>query len=698
MSKNLQASVKLKTTDAVRQLDRLEKKINSVHKKLNRVSNMNTGIARSINQKTNAEKQHAHAVRQTNNEYKKSNSLVTALSKKISLLAGAYLGIMGAKTAINLSDTITSAENKLDYVNNYDTALTQEAMDKMYVSSQKVRMNYADMMANVSKSMTLAGKAFDNNIDNAIRFQEIMSEAYTIGGASAQEMSSSMYQMIQALGAGILAGDELRSVREGAPIAYKRIEEFAQGVYNTNESLKDLASQGKITSDLVVAAMLNAGEGIDDAFAHTKMTFAQAFTMMKNTAIKSFEPVLRMLNEALRSDAGTAVINGIAYALQFVAGVITLVFRLIQTVYTFIVDHWETIRKILMLIGIAMAIYLFPKFIALIKYIAFAIYYYTYLGAVAVASAIKAMIAWMAANWVMALIIIVIAAIVIALVWLADSFADACGMIVGVVFVALAFIYNQFVGVINAILQVVWSTIDPILGVIEFILNACNGGFNSFGDAVANLIGNIIGWFLSLGKVVTKIIDAIFGTNWTAGLESLRSNVLAWGKNEDAITLDRNAPELQRIEYSNAYNAGYDLGYAGGEWISNQVSGVGNWINDNLGIGNLPSGTNPAYDLNTTNPSSGLPSGADDANRTLNDISDDTSKIADAVALSAEDLEYLRKVAAMEWKKEFTTANITVDMKNYNTVNGDTDLDGIVTTLTKKLYEELDAVADGVYA
>ena len=52
----------------------------------------------------------------------------------------------------------------------------------------------------------------------------------------------------------------------------------------------------------------------------------------------------------------------------------------------------------------------------------------------------------------------------------------------------------------------------------------------------------------------------------------------------------------------------------------------------------------------------------------------------------------------MEWKKEFTTATIQVDMSNYNTVSGDSDLDGIVTKLADRLYEELDMVANGVYA
>ena len=79
-------------------------------------------------------------------------------------------------------------------------------------------------------------------------------------------------------------------------------------------------------------------------------------------------------------------------------------------------------------------------------------------------------------------------------------------------------------------------------------------------------------------------------------------------------------------------------------------------------------------------------------------INKKTGKIKDTVDLAEEDLEYLRKLADMEWKKEFTTANITVDMKNNNTINNQGDLDGWLGVLSDKLYEELGMVADGVYS
>ena len=82
----------------------------------------------------------------------------------------------------------------------------------------------------------------------------------------------------------------------------------------------------------------------------------------------------------------------------------------------------------------------------------------------------------------------------------------------------------------------------------------------------------------------------------------------------------------------------------------------------------------------------------------MKDIASDTSDISDSLDVTNEDLKYLRKVAAMEWKKEFTTASIKVDMVNNNSINNSGDIDGLVTKLSEKLYEELNAVASGVYA
>lgn len=751
MSNTLTARVKLDISDAERKLNQLEKRINKLNSTLNNSSNSGNKINQQLNKAVNntqkldtANKKAASSANSIAKGYKNANSAVSVLTKNMRTLVSTYLGVMGAKAVFGTSDAITSAQNKMNYVNSGNESLTEEQMLKTYAAAQRSRGDYLGMLGNVSKTMTLAGDAFDNNVDNAIKFQEIMSKAYTVGGASAAEQHSSMYQMVQALGSGILQGDELRSVREGAPIAYKEIEKFAQGVYNTDESLKDLASQGMITAEIVVAAMMNASEGIEKAFNETEMTFGQALTNVKNMAVQAFTPVLETLNDILNSNVGKAIINGIGNAFVVLANAVMWVMKILGAFFNWCSENWYWLQWVVL--GVISAITL----------------YLAIMAAQAVWAGLKMFWAFLTGMHPMYWIILLIGVTVGAIVWLANTtarasefmaaalmivalailaigvitgstalmvlsvivaliglllviFMEAGEQIMGAIYAVGAFIYNFVVGVINGILQLLWASVDPVIGIIEWILNVCTGGFDTFGGAVANLIGQIIGWFLSLGKVVTKIIDAIFGTDWTGALNSLQDKVLSWGKNEHSITLSREAPTMaaisngnlpNRLAYGDAYSAGAEVG---ANWQNKLNSTVGNIKNKIAGLsiggigGSLGNFAAEKFGLDISNtlpnpndPSLGLD--GSDPGKALKGIKGDTGAIADSMELTADDLAYLRDVANMEWKKEFTTASIHVDMSNYNTVNGDGDLDGIVTRLADKLYEELDMVANGVYA
>jgi tape measure domain-containing protein len=264
----------------------------------------------------------ATAQRLVTSETNSTKNTLSSIGSKLKTIAATYLGMQTMKLGIDSSDTITSAQNKLNNIEGGSPELTAQSMDKMYAAAQRSKSSYSGMMSNVAKSMTLAGDSFQGNVDNAIRFQEIMAKAYTVGGASQTEAATSMYQLIQALGSGVLQGDELRSVREGAPIAYKEIEKFAQGVFNTEESLKDLASQGLITSDIIVAAIMNSEDKINKSFDNTKTTFGQTWEMMKNTALKAFQPVVEQLNAFLNSDRGQAFVAGLTNAIVVLAKVL----------------------------------------------------------------------------------------------------------------------------------------------------------------------------------------------------------------------------------------------------------------------------------------------------------------------------------------------------------------------------------------
>ena len=699
MAKNLKTSVQLDTRKAVKNLDALEKKIQSVQSAIERQSKLTNKLNTTSNKLVNVNNKVAQSSNKVASAHNKQAKSVSMLTTKVKRLANAYLGVMGAGAAIRASDTITHAENRLNNLPNGNPKSTQSAMNKMFTASQGARTSYSGMMSNVSKSITLAGDAFDNNIDNAIRFQEIMAKAYTLGGASAAEQHSSMYQMIQGLGSGVLQGDELRSVREGAPVAYKKIEEFAQGVYGAEENLKDLASQGKITSDIVVAAIMSAGKEIDTKFEDTAMTFDQAWTMIKNTALKSFEPVLQMLNDALNSDAGRAIINGIGIAIQVVAKALEITFTLVAKIYNFIANNWGVISKVLLTIAAVIAVTLFPKFIAWLQYLVFVAAYYIYVGTCAVGAAIRAAKAWAIVNWKLLLIIVIISAVIAALIWLSDSFVDACGRIVGTVTAMVSIVWNLFLTLVSLIIQ---NGIVPLLTAWDAFANFFGNLFNDPIGAIIHAFEGLAQSVLGILQTIANGIDSIFGSNLASAVQGWQSKL---GGKADALAAkygsgtyeekSNKAGELQAMlnnmqtklswQTSDAYKTGYDWGANAFNWVSDKLKNGKDWLSEKLNLTGLPGGL--------INPTS-----ADDIAKGIKGIGDDTGSIKDSMELTNEDLEYLRKVAEMEWKKEFTTATIQVDMSNYNTVNGDSDLDGIVTKLTDKLYEELNSVANGVYA
>ena len=218
--------------------------------------------------------------------------------------------------------------------------------------------------------------------------------------------------------------------------------------------------------------------------------------------------------------------------------------------------------------------------------------------------------------------------------------------------------------------------VNFFLGIIEWVLNAANGGFDSFGGAVANLIGQIISWFLSLGQVVTTIIDAIFGTNWTAGLEDLKGTVTQWGKNDTAITLDRgDYSGIQRIQYSDAWDAGYSFGQS----VDSKVSGLFDGFSmDSMG----------AFDFGNTLERIEQNSGFTAAN---------TAASSKKLDITSEELKYLRDIAEREAINRFTTAEVRIEQTNHNSISKDVDVDGIMDYWADWFAEKLDVSYEGVH-
>lgn len=754
-SKTLTATVKIDTSNAEKSLQKLADKVNALNKAFDKASTGNQKMEQSINRKAAAENRFANQVNKSNRGLSQQSSLMSDIVGKVRRLASAYLGVMGAKAMVNASDTITGSENQLNFVNGGDIDATQEQLNKMYDAAQRARSSYTEMMSNVGKSMMLAGSAFKDNVDNAIRFQEIMGKAYAISGASQAEQASSMYQMIQALNSGILQGDELRSVREGATMAYQEIEKYAQALYNTKDSLKQMGSEGLITSDIVVAAITNAGDRIDEVFNNTAMTFGQAWTMIKNTALQVFKPILQQMNAFLNSDTGKAAIQGVTDAIVTLGQVVSVVWGIAEGFMTWWTNNWYWLKYVI--IGVLITIVMYMTWMAAMAVVAWVTSLTPIFWIIVALAAVITWIGWVAETsknacefiyticsilvlGICALFIVVlIAYIVTGTVIMSTTMMVVLFIIAIVLLVVMAIVMygEQVCAYIFAAVSVVWNIFIMLLtavvsGVIIPLATAWDTFANFFGNLFNDPIAAIIHSFEGLADAVLGIlesiasaIDHIFGSNlagavngWRTGLAD-KADFLAkkygngtYDKKSDLASefngLIKDSVNKFSWSTSDAFNTGGNVG----KGIQTKINNFGSKIEDMFNMDKIKApGVSAGGKLNLDDFSGKTGTGSADPNKkakkgsnpakkigkNTGKTADNTGKMADSMKLTEEDLKYLKDIADREWKKEFTTANITVKMSNNNTIQGESDLDGLVTQLTDKLYEELDAVANGVY-
>lgn len=592
-------------------------------------------VTRNIRQSTQAEQQ-------LNASIRGGNDALDDMVGKAKNLAATIGASVGLKKLIELSDQMTSTTARLNFI--VDDGGSVEALEaKIMASAQRSRAAYLDTASAIASMGANAGAAFTSN-DELIAFMEQVNKQFVIGGASAQGQAAAMLQLTQAMAAGALRGEELNSILENAPGIARAIEQY-MGI--AEGSIKSYAEKGAVSATVVKNALLSIADETNAKFNGMAMTWGQVWTQMGNIALKVTQPLLTAINWLANN---LSVIGPILLGL----GTAFLVFQ--------VAAHWTRIAA------------------AVVNPLSIGFGVLTGNTAAASAAVFTFNSALLASpiTWIIMLIAVVIGLLygVVAIInKVTGSSISATGLICGAIAVAGAFIGNTVIGLLNALIQYIWAIfVAPFLGIVEWILNVCNGGFNSFGDAVANLIGQIIGWFLNLGKVVTTIIDAIFGTNWTAGLESLQSSVTAWGKNENAITLDKNAPTIDyRFEYGDAWAAGNDFG----KGIDAKIGGMFN-------TGGL--GDSSGFDLG-------------DIAAYTGETADNTGKTADALAVTEEQLEYLRDIAERDAINRFTTAEVKIDMTGMtNRIDGSADLDGVISQLTEGFTEALVTAAEGVHA
>ena len=250
-----------------------------------------------------------------NKEIQDGKNKVDNMMGSVVSLVSAYAGFKTIGKLVNLSDEYTQTRARLNLMND-GLQTTDELQQKIFNSAQRARSSYQTQADIVAKLGQRAGDAFKSN-NETIAFAENLSKLFVIAGASQQEMASASLQLTQALGSGVLRGEELNAVFESAPNVIQTIADYLDVPIG---KIREMASDGKITADIVKNALLGATNDINSQFDSIPMTWSQVWTGVMNELYVATQPILELINLLAQN---WSIIEPIVIALATAIGLYT---------------------------------------------------------------------------------------------------------------------------------------------------------------------------------------------------------------------------------------------------------------------------------------------------------------------------------------------------------------------------------------
>lgn len=458
--------------------------------------------------------------RQHTAEIENTNKSAKGLLSTIKKIAAATGAMVLTKMFLSTADAQSQVNAKLNLIND-GLQSTETLQDMIFASAQRTRTSYLDTANVITKIGQNAKEAFSNNAE-LIQFTENLNKQFIIAGASQQEIASASLQLTQALGSGVLRGEELNAVFESAPNIIRTIADYL-GV--SVGEIRELASDGAITAEIVKNAMLKATDDIEKNFRDMPMTLSQAFTVGKNEIQKSLQDSFEGWNKYLQTDeaqlAMTRLINLFSLAAKIGVGALSIIGK----GALWVSNNLDFIIPVLAAIGYAFALMKIQAILA---------------SGFSVAGALASAKAWMAANWPVLLYIAILAGALIA----AQQFGFGMQEVGGLV--------GQVFGTIYAVGYNVFAT---LWNVIASFAEFCANVFNDPVAAIAHLFADALDAILSMVETVAGAIDALTGSNLQGAVSGFRDNLSSWVDN----TFGENAIQIKRM-------ANLDVGATAAEW------------------------------------------------------------------------------------------------------------------------------------
>lgn len=528
---------------------------------------------------------------------------------------------------------------------------------EIYESARRSRTEYASMAETVATLSQSAHDAFPDPKE-AVEFAEKINKVMAIGGTTGENKKNAMIQLTQGLASGQLQGDEFRSIAENAPMIENIIAK-TMGV--SRGELKKLASEGKVTAEVIKKAMLENADEIEDAYRKMPHTFADWATDIKSVAEYAFAPLFDAVNELANSPEFRQFVDSIENNIQYIAPIIKNVFNEIsyafkqvltvgQQVFGWLQENAWFVHAALFALATIALVYAANWLVAAAS---------TVVATVAQWGLNAAMLAC-PATWVA----LAIMGIVAALYFVIDMYNEWAGTTYTVV--------GVIAGVFGALWAAIYNQIAFVWNIFIIFANFIATVFKDPAKAIKNLFSSL---WNNLVEFAVQGINAMLDVmKQVPFLKKLLDGVGHVVASKFQVQVDAGPLDDYKMQYK-------DIGETAGSW---QLAGD-NLVGKFSGIFNPGQRNDDATNSDQSTKRDAVADAAKDTAKNTKKTAKNTAKAAKALQLTADEINTLNKGVMNDAIKSWSQRTIHLNVTNNNTIDSSVDYNDFSTSFANGL-------------
>lgn len=619
--------------------------LNAAKRQLQSIDREFATISREVGTADGKQKQFNHSLKEgEKNAGAMASKLKGAAAAAISLAAAGR----GLSAFAHFADDMARIEGRLSIIND-GRQTTAKLEDMILKKSYESGANYKSMADMVGRFGVSSAGAFKNTAE-MVDFAGELNKMFVIAGTSAQGIEGATLQMTQAMAKGVLQGQEFNSIMEQAPGV---INAIAKHLGVSTGELKQMASEGKITAQVLKDSVLEASAETADAFNQIPWTLTGGIAnRLKTAATMALKPAAEQFTAMVNSEQFHKAFEGMVRVIYAVGQALLVLVNISSMTMKFMVDHWDAVKSVLKAVTIVAGVWL--------------VHAYGRAALAAIRAGASAALAALPATAAIVAVIALLAVVIYALQESGVSWEDAGRAAVGAGYATMAVLRNMDRAVYNTCEKIrthfhnAWEKAkESAASALNFMADKANAIFAKLNNKAAKKAGLE---FQMLGHIGYKANIA-------------KPNTLAYENIGDA------------------YKKGHDEGFNSmGRKIGNlmeKFTQVQDKASKGLGQSEYDQAA-PAGDGDGKTP-------GDRARKDKVDkIADNTDKIKEALKITNEDLSYLRK-----WEEGRRAALYNVENKiKVETVidrpDSSFDIDGYARDLGVGLLTQMDITKGGL--